>query len=241
MLITFSGLDGSGKTTLIGDTRRLFEARGRTVTVCSMYDDVTLYAFARWLRDRLWAALGFGGHAPAATAAGPQGAAQPAAPRGLARLAYAVVRHPLTRACVLPLDVVVFACRNQYERHLRRRVLIMDRYFYDSLADLAGEGRVPWLYIAGVLRFLPRPRASIFVDVDAETAYVRKREYEPEYMRWRRTVYQRIFAVVPGAVVIENYDRAATGRKLEQLVDHCLDDHAASRGLMTWNGSGTKR
>ena len=119
---------------------------------------------------------------------------------------------------MLPLDIIAFGCRSLYERRLCGRVLVMDRYFYDSLADLATDGRLAWLYIALVLWLLPRPRVPIFVEVDAETAYARKREYALDYMRWRRSVYRRIFAAVPDAVFIENYDKGAALRALEATV-----------------------
>lgn len=218
MLITFSGLDGSGKTTIIAAARTLLERRNQAVTVLTMYDDITLYAFVRRCRDGLRKALGRDAP-PAGTV---QGDERPG--RGvLGLIVYGIARHPAARACVLPLDVVLFVCRSLYERRVRRRVLIMDRYFYDSLADVATGGQLAWLYIAVVLRLLPRPRAPIFVEVSAETAYARKPEYPLDDMRRRRAVYQRIFAAVPRSVVIENYDRAAALRTLEDTLRARLD------------------
>ena len=205
-----------------------------------MYDDVTVYAFVRWCRDRLRAMLGRGerGGSPAGRVGQEHRTARD---RGLVRLVYGIARHPATRACVLPLDIIVFASRSLYERRLRGRVLVMDRYFYDSLADLATDGRLAWLYIALVLWLLPRPRVPIFVEVDAETAYARKREYALDYMRWRRSVYRRIFAAVPDAVFIENYDKGAALRALEAALDSRLDRSPISDEQATWSDSGTRR
>ncbi|HEY6854406.1 MAG TPA: hypothetical protein VI139_09160, partial [Gemmatimonadales bacterium] len=53
MLITFSGLDGAGKSTLIGWLKAELERRKRAVTVLHMTDNVGVYAAVRALRDGL--------------------------------------------------------------------------------------------------------------------------------------------------------------------------------------------
>ena len=53
MLITFSGLDGSGKTTLVGLLRASLERRDVRATVSHMYRDVGVYALGRALVRRL--------------------------------------------------------------------------------------------------------------------------------------------------------------------------------------------
>lgn len=240
MLITFSGLDGSGKTTLIDAARALLERRNRAVTVLTMYDDITVYALVRGCRDRLRATLGRSarGEVPAGAALAEP---QVVRGRGLGRLVYGIARHPATRACVLPVDVGIFACRSLYERRVRGRVLVMDRYFYDSLADLATGGRLAWLYIALVLRLLPKPRVPILVDVTAETAYARKQEYPLAYARGRRAVYQRIFGAVPDPVFIQNYDKGKALLALEEVLSSRLDRSPIPGKQVSWSDSGTKR
>ncbi|HEU5262475.1 MAG TPA: hypothetical protein VFU41_13745, partial [Gemmatimonadales bacterium] len=58
MLITVSGLDGAGKSTLIGGLRAALERHGHTVAVLHMNDDVGVYAYARRARDGLLRLLG---------------------------------------------------------------------------------------------------------------------------------------------------------------------------------------
>src|SRR5918997_7233073 len=53
MLITFSGLDGAGKSTLIERLRKKLEAQDRRGPVFHMYRHVGLYACARFLLSRL--------------------------------------------------------------------------------------------------------------------------------------------------------------------------------------------
>ena len=53
MLITLSGLDGAGKSTLIASLRTALEERQRPVAVLHLDDEVGVYAYARMVRDRL--------------------------------------------------------------------------------------------------------------------------------------------------------------------------------------------
>src|SRR5262249_18307608 len=53
MLITFSGLDGAGKSTLIERLKLVLEKRNRQVTIFHMNDHVGLYAYLRSMRDWL--------------------------------------------------------------------------------------------------------------------------------------------------------------------------------------------
>jgi len=59
VLITFSGLDGAGKSTLIAWLKETLERRNRRVAVFHMNDHVGAYAYLRAVRDRL-----FGGPPP---------------------------------------------------------------------------------------------------------------------------------------------------------------------------------
>src|SRR3989440_5359196 len=53
MLITFSGLDGAGKSTLVRWLQQTLERQNRRVGVFHMNDHVGVYAYLRRLRDRL--------------------------------------------------------------------------------------------------------------------------------------------------------------------------------------------
>ena len=54
MLITFSGLDGAGKSTLIAWLKESLERGNRRVAVFHMNDHVGAYAYLRAVRDRLF-------------------------------------------------------------------------------------------------------------------------------------------------------------------------------------------
>ena len=215
MLITFSGLDGAGKSTLIEWLKGRLEGRERRVAVYHMYHDVGLFACGRVLLDKLRrgrarrnAAGGYGSRTP-----GPA----PRTPARAARAARAVVWNKTVRLCVYPLDLLIFLGCRLYVEKLRRRVLIMDRYFYDTLVDVGGGPRT---YGARLLsRLTPTPHVPVYLDVSAEEAFARKGEHSLDYLESRRRSYQKLFSTRPRAVVLANGgDPEATRRALERVV-----------------------
>src|SRR5213082_4253239 len=131
MLITFSGLDGAGKSTLVRWLQQTLERQHRRVVVFHMNDHVGVYAYLRRLRNQL------GGAPPRNGGAG-----------ALRRVRDALLWGRVLRRVIYPLDLLLFLVYRLYHESIRRRVVIMDRYFYDTLVDIA-DGR-HW----GVLRLL---------------------------------------------------------------------------------------
>jgi len=126
------------------------------------------------------------------------------------------VRSPGVKRVVYVADLaVLLACRLVVEG-VRRRVLVMDRYFYDSLADVADGRR--WAYVRGFLRILPTPDVPVFVDVSPEQAFGRKGEYSIAYLARRRALYRSIFDRVERCLVLKNDDLDLAFRELEEAV-----------------------
>ena len=179
MLITLSGLDGAGKSTLAEWLRSEIERERRGVTVLHLNDHVGIYAYLRAIRDRLrgWRPDGPPRMAPH--------------PTGLGRLRDAVVWSGAVRQLLYPVDLLIFLCYRAVVEKLRGRVLIMDRYFYDTLVDVvAGRARgVPrWL-----ARLTPSPDLPVFLEISPEEAFARKGEYTVQYLRDRDAGYRRVF------------------------------------------------
>ena len=183
LLVTFSGLDGAGKTTLIADLASDLRARGRRVRVLTMYDDVSLYSHVRRVRDALQRALRSG---RVTTPAGGAGGGP----------LYAVVRSAPIRRMAFFGDLLSVLLRRASQRRRGDDVLILDRYLYDTLADAQGGG---WPPIRTLLRLAPVPDVPILVDTEPERAFARKGEYDVPYLAKRRAVYADLFARIPGA------------------------------------------
>jgi thymidylate kinase len=223
VLITFSGLDGAGKSTLIARLERdLAEARHGSV-VLHMNDHVGVHAYLRMLRN--WVGAKSPNPAPSEwQAARARAAREAAAPVGwrrrlkgrLVRLRNAVVWSKGLRRALYPLDLVVFLAYRLYVERVRRRVLIMDRYFYDTLVDVGDGGRGAWL---GLLeRLTPTPDVAVYLDVDPETAFARKGEYTVEYLRRRHERYRAVLPRVRSCVALPVGELAATHAALRAAV-----------------------
>jgi thymidylate kinase len=196
MLITFSGLDGSGKSTLVEYLKESLERENKQVVVSHMNYDVGLYSFLRWVRTRFAKTNG--------------GAAETHAPRDrafengfqtkTAKLRYGLVWNKGLRFLIYPLDVLIFLCYRLYVERMTQRVLIMDRYFYDTVVDITGARRS---FQTRLLSWLtPAPDLSIYLDCHAEKAFRRKNEYSVDFLNRRRLSYQKLIAGLPRMVVI---------------------------------------
>lgn len=245
MLITFSGLDGAGKSTLIAWLVHALERERIGVAVCHMNTGIGVYAALRALRDRLrpGGRPAAGPAVPSALSAPTVGAAAPPpragagdearAPRsargrlrdGARRLRYALVWNKGLRRMLYPVDLLVFLL---YRRSVERsgRVLIMDRYFYDTLVDVADGRR--WGLLRLYERVTPTPTLPIFLDVGPEECFARKGEYSVEYLQRRWQAYHAVLPWVPATVRVAAHDLDAAKATLRELVAARLGVEARS-------------
>lgn len=218
VLITFSGLDGAGKSTLIEFLTTTLEGRRQPVTVLHLNDQVGVYAFLRGLRNRLRGAPE-GNLLPGAPDPRSQKLQRPA-PRGLrgalSRLRTALLWNKALRRLLYPLDLAIFVCYRAYLERARGRVLIMDRYFYDTLVDLTSGPPGPWTRL--LERLTPRPTVPVFLDITPEESFRRKREFTIEYLSRRADAYRRVFDRVPNAVRLRNDNLERTKAALLQAL-----------------------
>jgi thymidylate kinase len=186
MLITFSGLDGSGKTTLVRLLQASLERRDVRATVSHMYRDVGVYALGRALFGRL------GRRARGAESGRGRGGGS--APE--------IVWNRALRLMVYPLDLLLFACYRLYVERWKRHVLIMDRYFYDTLVDVSfrrGDSRA-----ARVLRRLtPTPSLPVLLDISPAEAFARKGEHGLQFLESKRSAYASVFPNGGRGLVLE--------------------------------------
>lgn len=218
MLITFSGLDGAGKSTLIDFLSTTLEQQQRPVAVLRLNDQVGIHAYLRMVQD--WVR----GRRPDDLAPGapdPRSQKLHRAPqrglRGLlSRWRTAVLWNKPMRRVLYPIDLVIFACYRAYMERVRGRVLIMDRYFYDTLVDVSNGRDRLWSRV--LERLTPEPTVPVFLDITPEESFRRKGEFSVEYLRRRSEAYQHVFQRVPRAVRIVNDDLDATKATLLRVV-----------------------
>ena len=220
MLITFSGLDGAGKSTLIEGLRASLEREGHAVAVLHMNDHVGVYAYARAARNRLLRLLGREAPPELPPGTDPLDPARPAnrtrLRRVIRRVRYAIVWSETVRRCIYPIDLLIFTLYRIAFEKLTKRVFIMDRYFYDTLVDLSANGPSLWNRLLAWVT--PTPDVPVLLEVAPERAFGRKGEYTIDYLQRRWTAYQTVLGWVPACVKLANVDLTQTQAALYRVV-----------------------
>jgi thymidylate kinase len=87
-----------------------------------------------------------------------------------------------------------------YVEKMNQQVLIMDRYFYDTLVDITGARRT--LRTRFLSWLTPTPNLSIYLDCNPEKAFGRKNEYSIDYLKGRRLSYLKLFSDLPKMLIV---------------------------------------
>jgi len=225
VLITFSGLDGAGKSTLTEWLKETLERQGRRAAVFHMNDHVGAYAYVRTLRNWLFGGppRGFAAPGEAETPGGYAGATEGARQslrERLWRLRVAIVWNKPLRRLLYTLDLLVFWGYRLYLEKGKRQILIMDRYFYDTLVDVS-DGR-NWFWIRVLQRITPTPEVPVFLDIGPEESFSRKGEYSVPYLQKRWAAYKTVFPWVRSGVTLANGDLNDAKAVLHRIVTERL-------------------
>ncbi len=117
---------------------------------------------------------------------------------------------------IIPLvlfdNLFTFYCK--YKPVLKRKNLICDRYFYDKIARMIYYGMCSKTIAKIYLKFIPQPDYIFFLDIDAKTAFLRKREYrEVEYENFRK-IYKFIAKYLKVPIINTNEFVDSSFRKI---------------------------
>ena len=182
VLITFSGIDGSGKSTQIEKLRSYVEAEGIPVRLLAFWDHVAVFRHMR---------SGFSRHVMQSD--GSVGSPErPAVRRDKNLQIWALF---LGRALLHLLDVVSLS-RVVKKQRTQAGVIIFDRYIYDQLAALPIDRWWAGAFARVLLRIAPRPDLSYLLDAIPEAARDRKPEYPLEFMHKYRSSYLELRNIV---------------------------------------------
>ncbi len=209
LLISFSGVDGAGKTTQIDNVCRQLEQQGLAFRLLTFWDDAACLKSAReGAGHRI-----FGGD---------QGVGSPERP---IERRDKNVRSPLmtlVRLVLYTLDAL--SLRSVARRALLSGVdvVVFDRYIYDELANLDLRNLPARLFSRAVARLVPRPQLALVLDADPEEAHKRKPEYPLPFLIENRNAYLRLaeflgrMTVIPPMPLKQAKDEVA--RRVLQLV-----------------------
>ena len=189
LLLSFSGIDGAGKSTQIQKLHDRLAERGLKVARLAFWDDVVVFpGFRSSITHRV---LG-----------GEQGIGEPGKPvkrndKNARRWSITLARSPFYLFDVLSLRRTV-----RRAKLTNVDVIIFDRYIYDQIAHIPDNliGRHARKIL---LRLAPKPDIAFLIDADPEVATARKPEYPLDFVYRYRNDYFGLCALASEIVVIE--------------------------------------
>jgi thymidylate kinase len=199
-VISFSGLDGAGKTTVIDALKEKFENEGKTVKIFTMYDDLSFYAFLRLFRDGVRKLFGRKIELPKEAETDPNFDPHPNS------FVYKIIRSRPSKAMVLAIDTLSMYLFLLIKTK-RGEVVLLDRTSYDYIVDVLPK-QYKKIHISIALFFSFKPSLSVFVNTPAQVSFDRKGEFTVEYLTWRSVAYTQIFNMINNQIVVDNYNNS---------------------------------
>ena len=204
--VSFSGIDGAGKSTQIEALRSRLEQAGLRVLLITFWDDVARLTHLREVS----------GHA---LFKGDKGVGTPAAPINRRDKNVRSWAMTLVRLCLYFIDAV--SLRLVVKKALRSDVdfVIFDRYAYDELGNLELSNPANRAYARMVMKLVPKPNISYLLDADPIQARARKPEYPLEFLYSSRTSYLALNDLLGGITIIPP---APVEEVKQQVLKHVL-------------------
>lgn len=202
-IITFSGVDGAGKSTILQDTLDLLEGKFRKQVVVLRHRPSLLPILSAWKYGK-----------------------ENAEKRSMSQLPRqgknASTLSSSIRFGYYYLDYLLGQVYVWAKYVLRGKVVLYDRYYYDFIIDGKRSNiNLPCSLSKRLFTFLQKPKLNFFLYADAQTILKRKKELPAQHIEELTNGYQTLFQEFAKKynskfIPIENVDRQKTLSIIEQ-------------------------
>ena len=189
LLVTFSGIDGAGKTTQIEALITWLREAGFRVKVLRFWDDIAVLSR---LREAMSHAL----------FKSEPGVGTPNKPVERRDKNIQTWYMSATRFFLYFGDAARLAFRLTTTSTRDCDVIVLDRYLYDELANLDVRQMVFRTYARCLLKCMPRPDFAFLLDADPAQARARKPEYPISFLERNRASYIAMSGLADGMIII---------------------------------------
>jgi thymidylate kinase len=207
--VSFSGIDGAGKSTQIEALCTRMKEDGLRVLLIRFWDDIaTLTRLREDAGHRIFK--------------GDKGVGSPSAP--IERRDKNVSSWPMTSVRLFLYFIDAISVRLAVEKalHSEADLVVFDRYIYDELANLTLSKPFVRAYVRLIMKIVPKPDISYLLNADPVAARARKPEYPLEFLNTNRQSYLDLCELVGGMTVIApmsifEVERAVLGHARNEL------------------------
>lgn len=221
--VSFSGIDGAGKSTQINALADCMKREGLHVWRVAFWDHV-----ARLTRVRETASHKL--------FRGDKGVGNPEKPierrdKNVRSPSMSAVRLFLYTVDAISLRMVVKKCRRS-----GADLIIFDRYTYDELVNLRLGNPLMRMYVRLVMWLVPRPDVSYVLDADPVQARARKPEYPLDFLMECRESYMALDRLIGGLTIVPPMPVPEVHREVLRHVTERL----SAKGILRAVGEGGK-
>jgi thymidylate kinase len=220
LLISFSGVDGSGKSTQIDSLRSALHNAGLTTEQLAFWDNVVVgVKYREGFVHKVYKSE--------------RGIGAPGKPvnrrdKNVRGWHLTLARHFLYLVDALHLCRVVAQARKS-----RVDIVILDRYIYDELSNLNLRNPLSRAFVNFVHGFVPRPDIAYLLDADPVAAYARKPEYPVAFMKECRRAYFDLAAILKTMTIIPALDLPEARHAVLKAAERMLAGHGRSTDLVS--------
>jgi thymidylate kinase len=221
ILISFSGMDGAGKSTQIENLTAVARQHGLKTSVLAFWDNVVvLKPYREGFVQKVF---------KSESGVGAPGKPVNRRDKNVRGWHMNLVRHGLYSLDAAHLPLVISKARRQ-----GADVIIMDRYIHDELANLPLDNPITRQYVRAVARLVPQPDIAFVLDAEPELAYARKPEYPLDFLHKVRNAYFDLANLLGTITVVPALTLPEAQRVVEISFRRILKKRGIPNRLGTW-------